>query len=394
MTAKTAQRRKTGLALLFLLGFVAGLASACAPAQRSVESMRLVKRLATQEAPEGIQSETRLISSDGTVFLADLYRDEAPAAGLVLITGAQRDGRNQPQLQDFARALAEAGFAVLVPDIPGLMELRISAGQAAYIQQAFASLEQAGDLPEDAPIGLAALSYSVGPAVLAANGLPAEAQPDFLLGIGGYYDSEAAITFFTTGYYFDPESESWLSRRFNDYGSWVFVLSNAPFLESPEDARLLRQIASLRGADEPVDRAALIAQLTPDGRAVLNVAQNRDPSKTPGLIAALPPAVRAQIEALSLSKQDLSGLTTPLLLLHGENDPILPVSESVRLAAAAPVSRLYLISNLAHVELNLDSIGDGWTLFRASYDLLAARDGVIGRADLTADPSGDPYGDP
>ncbi len=394
MTAEIVRRRKTGLALLLLLGLVAGLVSACAPAERSVEALRLVNRLATQEAPEGIRSETRLISSDGTVFLADLYRDESPSAGLVLITGAQRDGRNQPQLQDFARALAEAGYAVLVPDIPGLMELRISAGQATYIQQAFAYLKQAGELPEDAPVGLAALSYSVGPAVLAANGLPAEEQPDFLLGIGGYYDSEAAITFFTTGYYFDAESERWLNRPFNDYGSWVFVLSNAPFLDSPEDARLLRMLASLRGADEPVDRASLIAQLTPDGRAVLDVAQNRDPAKTPGLIAALPPALRAQIDALSLAKQDLSGLTTPLLLLHGENDPILPVSESIRLAAAAPDSRLYLIGNLAHVELSLDSIADGWTLFRASYDLLAARDGVIGRIKATPEPASRSSADP
>ena len=376
MTQGLSRRRKAVLALL-VLSALAVAAASLPTVQRSVDALWLVYRLATVKAPTDIRGEPHIIDGANGAFLADLYRHGEPDAGLVLITGAQRDGRQQPQLVALAKALAEAGFAVLVPDVPGLRALRISSAQAEPIREAVAHVTANGGLPAGAPVGLAALSYSVGPAVLAAADLPAGEQPDFLLGIGGYYDSEAAITFFTTGYFYDRTTDRWRGVPFNDYGKWVFVLSNTPFLDRVEDAALLRQIASLRGADEPVDLTPLIEALSPDGRAVLRLAQNSDPAKTPALIDALPPALQQEIEALSLARRDLNDLTTTLLLVHGHNDPILPASESVRLADASPNSRLYLLNNLAHVELNLDSLADAWTLLRACYDLMAARDGAL-----------------
>ncbi len=376
MTQRLSRRRKLALALLVLVGLAVGAASLPAT-QRSIDALWLVYRLATVKAPTDVRGEPQLIDGANGAFLADLYWQDEPKAGLVLVTGAQRDGRQQPQLVALAKGLAEAGFAVLVPDVPGLRALRISSAQAEPIQEAVAHVRAKGRLPAGAPVGIAALSYSVGPAVLAAADSPAGEQPDFLLGIGGYYDSEAAITFFTTGYFYDRTADRWRGMPFNDYGKWVFVLSNTPFLDRIEDAALLRQIASLRGADEPVDLTPLIEGLSPDGRAVLRLAQNSDPAKTPALIGALPPALQQEIEALSLARRDLTDLDTTLLLVHGHNDPILPASESVRLADAAPNSRLYLLKNLAHVELNLDSLADGWTLLRACYDLMAARDGAL-----------------
>ena len=376
MTQGLSRRPKLILALLVLAGLAVGAAS-LPPVQRGVDALWLVYRLATVKAPTDVHGEPHLIDGANGAFLADLYRHGKPEAGLVLITGAQRDGRSQPQLIALAKALAEAGFAVLVPDVPGLRALRISSAQAEPIQEAVAHVTAKGGLPAGAPVGLAALSYSVGPAVLAAADLPAGQQPNFLLGIGGYYDSEAAITFFTTGYFYDRVADRWRGMPFNDYGKWVFVLSNAPFLDRIEDAALLKRIASLRGADEPVDLTPLIEGLSPDGRAVLRLAENRDPAKTPALIAALPASLQREIEALSLAERDLANLSTTLLLVHGHNDPILPASESVRLADAAPNSRLYLLNNLAHVALNLDSLADAWTLLRACYDLMAARDGVL-----------------
>ncbi len=378
MTQRLSRRRKLALALLVLVGLAVAAAS-LPVTQRSVDALWLVYRLATVQAPTDVRGEPRVIDGANGSFLADLYWHGEPKAGLVLVTGAQRDGRSQPQLIALAKALAESGFAVLVPDIPGLRQLRISSAQAGPIQEAMAYVGANGGLPPGAPVGIAALSYSVGPAVLAAADSPAGDQPGFLLGIGGYYDSEAAITFFTTGYFYDRTADRWRGMPFNDYGKWVFVLSNTPFLDRMEDAALLRQIASLRGADEPVDLTPLIEALSPDGRAVLSLAQNNDPAKTPALIDALPPALQEEIEALSLDRRDLTDLTTTLLLVHGHNDPILPASESVRLADAAPNSRLYLLNNLAHVELNLDSLADGWTLLRACYDLMAARDGALGQ---------------
>ena len=53
--------------------------------------------------------------------------------------------------------------------------------------------------------------------------------------IGGYYDVEAVLTFFTTGYFRDGPDGQWRHREPNAYGKWVFVRSNAARLASPED---------------------------------------------------------------------------------------------------------------------------------------------------------------
>ncbi len=75
-----------------------------------------------------------------------------------------------------------------------------------------------------------------------------------------------------------------------------------------------------------------------------------------------------------------SPLTHParLILIHGQDDPIVPFTESLSLAAAAPPGDvdLHLLGSLAHVELSVASLKDGWQLFRAAWDLLAARDAL------------------
>ncbi len=104
-----------------------------------------------------------------------------------------------------------------------------------------------------------------------------------------------------------------------------------------------------------------------------------------GLIAALPRPIRDDMAALDLAGRDLSA-APPALLLHGSDDDIIPASESVALAAALAATqvaapgpdrvRLILLDSLAHADLGLDSIGDGFRLWRAVYWMLARRDGA------------------
>ena len=60
--------------------------------------------------------------------------------------------------------------------------------------------------------------------------------------------------------------------------------------------------------------------------------------------------------------------------MHGRDDPIIPYSESVALAAAAPRADLYLVDGLAHVTLELRDLDDVLTLWRAIHRLLELRD--------------------
>ena len=65
----------------------------------------------------------------------------------------------------------------------------------------------------------------------------------FIVGIGGYHDSEAAIRFVTTGAFRPLGDPRELRVTPNNYGRWAFLLANAGRLEDPNDADALQTIA-------------------------------------------------------------------------------------------------------------------------------------------------------
>ncbi len=103
---------------------------------------------------------------------------------------------------------------------------------------------------------------------------------------------------------------------------------------------------------------------------------NQDPELVPALIDDLPPAMRADLSALDLEHADLSRLRARAILVHGEDDPIIPATESEALASALPdgQARLYVMGSLAHVEVGIASLPDGFRFWRAIYQILVERD--------------------
>jgi pimeloyl-ACP methyl ester carboxylesterase len=263
---------------------------------------------------------------------------------------------------------------VLVPDIANLRAQQVSPSDARAIAAAIAWLAGCGE-PGIASVGVMAISYAAGPAILAALLPDTAPRIRFLVAIGGYYDLEAVVTFFTTGYFRSGPDQPWQRGSPNAYGKWVFVAANAQRLDDPGDREALAAMAERKLKDLDADVADLQAGLGPQGRAVTALLDNRDPDQVPVLIGDLPEAVRGDLAALDLSRADLSQLDARLLLVHGRDDPIIPSTESLALAAAAPdETSLYVVDSLAHVELDPAGLVDGWKLWRAVYRLLALRD--------------------
>ncbi len=295
----------------------------------------------------------------------DLYEPGGKTrAAMVLVPGAAVLGRDEPRLKALARTFARAGFVVLVPELPEVRRDRIAS-----------ALEQMNEWWPAEPLGVAAVSYAVAPAVIAALQARLAGKVDFVVGIGGYRDAEAAIRFVTTGT-FRPLGEA---REFhvtpNNYGRWAFLLANAGRLGDKNDAALLQAIAQARFRDPSADIAPLAAKLGPDGRAVLALVENRDPDAVTRLIGGLPETVRREIDGLNLTLYDLSKLRGDLILVHGRGDPLVPYSESQALGAAASNAHvsLYLIDDLGHVDFNAVSAANAWTMWRAILTLLEER---------------------
>jgi len=311
---------------------------------------------------------------NGRPCRGDLYvPGDGPLGALVLIPGAAPEGKDDPRLVAFALTLARARFAVLVPELAGMRSQRLGAEDIGAVADAVTCLAARTDLAPTGRVGIAAFSYAVGPAILAALQPEVGQRVSFILAVGGYYRLRDALTFFTTGWYRDQGV--WRHRVPNEYGTWFFVRANARRLKDPQDGPLLAEIARQKMTSPAADVADLAAQLGPEGRRVYAFVTNSDPSRVPELLAGLPAAVRADIAALDLADRDLSPLRARLILVHGLDDDIIPYTESVALAEALPSGQasLFLVKGLLHVDL-VPGLRDGWKLWRASVALLRERD--------------------
>lgn len=377
---------------LIVLAIAAGAAAALAsgPGQRAIESTRLLMALGTNAAAADVAPQeaaalrqTIEFAIAGRAYAADLYRAaDPPRAALLLVPGLAPDGKNDRRLVDLAVILARARFAVLVPDIASLRAQRVGAENVGQIADALAHLLRVrGEIIPDAgapPTGIAAISYAVGPALLATLEADLRGRVDFMIAIGGYYDVEAVITYFTTGYFRLGDGGSWTKGTPNDFGKWLFVSANAEAITDLRDRTTLRAMAARRLADRAADLADLAALLGPEGRAVHALLANRDPDRARQLIAGLPAGLRDALSALNLRGRSLAGAPRSVILIHGRDDRIIPVTESLELGAALPAeqSELYVVDRLAHADLEPGDWRDVLTLWQATYRLLRLRDGA------------------
>lgn len=375
------------LAPLSLLGLLG-----CAPL-RGHESMLVLLDAAAGAAPSRLKQvsapPTRTpvaYTVDGRPHTADLYLpgSGAPAAAIVLVPGAVPHGKDDAQLVAFAQTLARARFAVLAPELAGLRQLRLHPGDARPVADAVVHLASRADLAPAGRVGIAAFSYAVGPALLAALEPDLRHQVRFILGVGGYHDLAQTVGYFTTGRF--AHDGRWYELEPNPYGTLVLANSSLPYLSAP-DRVILERMVALRLQDRTAAIAPLAPGLGPHGAAVYALLTNTEPGRVAQLLAALPAQLGADLAALSLHDKELAGLQARLILLHGKNDNLIPYPQSIALAAAVPAgsARLFLINRLlGHVDLSLGhllswqflsrELPDAWRLWRAVDALLAERE--------------------
>ena len=362
------------------------LLTACAPG-RALEAKRLLEDVAAGDGTSTLKQETAAPSRtlvrfnvEGRAYSGDLYRPaEASPAALVLVPGVTPDGKDDRRLVALATSLARVRFTVLVPDIANLRALQVRPDDATPIADALRALTGDGSLSADAPdhakAGLLAVSYAVGPALLAALQRDARERLGFLVLVGGYRDITALVTFFTTGAYRAEPTEPWRFGSPAPYAKWAFAKANAGLMSEERDRVLLTAMAERKRRDPDADLSDLAGRLGPEGAAAYALLVNREPARVPELIAALPPAILDDLKGLDLAGRDLSAISAETILVHGRDDPVIPFTESQALAKAIGArADLTLVDNLAHVELGPGGLTDALKLWSAAYALLEARD--------------------
>jgi len=249
---------RTGARSLALL--VVLCLAACSP-DRAIEAVKILGDLHAGAGQSWLKDSTPApergtvaYSIDGRSRTGDLYRPgRPPSVALVLVPGAAAAGKDDPRLVAFATTLARARFLVLVPDVAGLRQLRVRAADAREIADAVRWVSTGATGPTDHPVGIAAISFALGPAVLAALEPDVRDRVRFILGVGAYYDLTAVITYVTTGSFRDRGSAEWRRERPNPYGAWLFALTNADRLPDAGDRALVSEMANRMLADPAYD---------------------------------------------------------------------------------------------------------------------------------------------
>ena len=383
--AKTRRRRYAVFAFAFVSSVFVALVAGCQCIPRNpIESAMVLADVVAGDAPSRLKRTTPqpargniLFKSAGQTYRADVYRSAEPAqAGLVLVPGAAEHGKDDPRLVAFATTLARARFAVLVPDFERTRRFQLGTND---IHDLAAVLQYGAARPELAPhgcFGVAAMSYAVGPAILAALQPDVRHEVDFVVGVGGYYDLREVVTFFTTGWFRDVSApgSKWQYREPNAYGKWVFVLSNVGRLQSAADRKLLAEMAQRKLDDLAAPVEALAAQLGPEGRAYYDLLENQDPRRVHEFFQRLPVHIREEFQRLNLANHDLSRLEAKLILFHGRADDIIPYTESLALDdAVGENTEVRIIQGLQHVNVEDIGLRDKLKLWRGMDTILRQR---------------------
>ena len=283
---------------------------------------------------------------------ADLYEPSSGAvrAAILLNHGVIDTGKDDPRLKRFAEILCRAGFLVFVPEFRGMRSFRVSSGDVDEIQAAYEAFLACGENRGPWPCGLFGFSYEAGPTLIAASRPGIRARVKFVVSFGGYFDLKNVLSFIATGHC-EYAGKKYF-RKPQQYGKWVFLANNLDWVQSRGDRFTLEKIISEKLRDENAQIDCFLSALGPEGRNILALLDHPDPCQTAEHIQLMPLEIRKMIESLSVA-QAIPHLKADLILAHGEEDDLIPFTETLRIARNAPNPdkvHLQILKGFSHVD--------------------------------------------
>jgi dienelactone hydrolase len=313
---------------------------------------------------EPVVSTELQIPTNAAPLRARLYipKNHPNAPALVVLHGVHHLGMEEPRLIAFATAMASCGLRVLTPELPDIADYHVGSNSIASIGYAAQYMTYAN---RQRPVGIMGLSFSGGLALLAASDPQFHPDIKFVVAIGSQDEMSRVATYYRTGEDPRPTGDTELLPP-HEYGALVLEYQNlqdfVPAADVPALQAVLRAHLYEDGAGEHAAIAALNPQQLAESKQLLD-------TSSPATRAALQHSEALHIEAMAgvSPHGHLQSLTTPVYLLHGAGDNIIPAAETEWMAAELPSESLQseLISPvLSHI--NLDganpTAADQWRL--------------------------------
>ncbi len=327
-----------------------------------LQAAAVLDRVGGQRVPRGLRwtvnaqirvTEVSIPSAHGALR-ARLYTpvDHPDAPGLVLLHGVHHLGMNEPRLMAFAQAMAACGLRVLTPELPGIADYHVSSESTESIGEAAVWLAQQD--PARRPVGVMGLSFSGGLSLLAAADPVFQRDIKFVVAVGSQGAMSRVADYYRTGE--DARPTGGVERLPpHEYGELVLEYAHTEdFAATPADIAPLHALLRAHLYEDAVAEKAAFAALTPAQHAeAIQMLDTASPVTRARLVAYS--AIHADAMAVISPEGHLRTLPTPVYLLHGAGDNIIPAAETLWMASELPQTslRAMLISPvLSHLDLD------------------------------------------
>ena len=313
--------------------------------------------------------------------VADIYRTPGDSArpGVVIFLGVNPAPRDDARVVNLGEGLARAGFAVMIPWSPSMMQDRVDPQEPDNLVRAFQFLtEQEYVDPER--VGLGGFCVGASLAVIAASDQRISDKVDFVSSFGGYYDvRELLAQIAAKQSFYNGSVEPWDPRPAAER---VFVNQIIEGLPDPEEREAFDRMFVRRDPEaslpEPLSPGAQAAYKLLRSATASDDAERLSIEEAQALIALLPSGLLRDLDRISPSAA-IDGLRAKLLIAHDREDDAVPSEESRRLGDAVE-GRVELhrteFSFFSHVTPDkpvgpLTFVKEAFKLFKYTYNLIS-----------------------
>jgi acetyl esterase/lipase len=268
------------------------------------------------------------------ILAARVYAAESPQRALAVFPGVHTGGVDEPRLATFSRRLASAGYLVVSVPLPDLRAFRITPRTTDQIEDASRWIAES-PLAHGRAIGLVGVSFAGGLSLVAAGRPSLQSRIAAVFSVGGHGDLPRTLHSLCV------EDSVNAGPVAHVYALGVILHSVTPRVVPPDQVGQVehattRFLAAL--AQPPAVGDPLLAQLRDETRSLpepaSSVVRHMLDADAAGLCRLLSPHINDVAGDPALSPERSPPARAPVFLLHGEDDRLIPTTETPRLAAA------------------------------------------------------------
>ena len=314
--------------------------------------------MTTQDLSFPIEASTGIQTVRARLYLP-ANKPNAPA--MVIFHGVHHLGIDEPRLMGFAAAMASCGLRVLTPELPDIKDYRVSPDSVTTIGWSvkwFAARS-------GGPVGVMGLSFAGGLALVAAADPLFHPDFKFVFAVGAQDSMDRVTQYYRTGRDVRPDGSIEVLPA-HEYGPLVLEYEYLEQFVPAQDLGPVRAVLrSHLYEDKEAEARASLGLNEMQKREALELMDATSP-ETKSKIASVIATHTTQLAGVS-PRGRLATLTTPVYLLHGKADNVIPSAETLWIASelqSEDLKAMLVSPVLSHIDLDGPKPGamDEWRL--------------------------------